>query len=287
MLALTLTLLASATPGRVFVTPAQAADMIGDGAITIDARLSSSAPYLPNARTLSWFMLRDGLGRTGRLAETAKLEEALREIGVEADQPVLVYGEADRGWGEEARIWWTLAYLGHRNVRILDGGIQAWRAAGLRTWDDVADAKEGSFRARVEKKLRADHQRVLAAVRGHDAQVLDARTQEEYDGATPYFSYRGGHVPGARRLEWRQLLDDRGRVLPRERLERLFTKFGLSRKKPVIAYCTGGVRSAFVIAALVEAGFEDTMNYDGSWWDWASRTELPISRMPAPRVAPR
>lgn len=283
MLAALLALTCAASPGRVFVEPADAAKMVEAGAIVIDARRGASAPFLPHARRLSWWDLRDGLFRTGRLAPTQEVAAALVEIGVRDDRPVLVYGDADRGWGEEARIWWTIAYLGHPDVRILDGGIQAWTAAKLPTREDeTKPSSPGRFTPRVTDRLRADHDAVAAMMKAN-AQIIDARTLEEYEGATPYLSFRGGHVPGAVRVEWRALLDDRGRVLPRAALAARLARFGLDPARPTVAYCTGGVRSAFVVAALVELGFADAKNYDGSWWDWSSRTDLPVSRASEPK----
>lgn len=268
---------------RVFVDVAAARGYVERGAVVLDARKDPEAPYLPNARPLDWMDVRDGFGRTGKLAETKALVRALEAAGVDSDRPVLIYGDASEGWGEEGRLWWMLAYLGHPEARILDGGLKAWRRAGAPlSAAPVAATKKGRFVAHPRPRLRADYVRTNRIRKLENGRVLDVRTREEFRGQTPYWSWRGGHIPGARNLTWRGLFDDDGRVLPRRRLRALLLRAGLDPSAPTVAYCTGGVRSAFMVAALVEAGWEDVANYDGSWWDWSARTRLPVTKEPRP-----
>ena len=103
------------------------------------------------------------------------------------------------------------------------------------------------------------------------AQLLDTRTRDEHRGETPYFSARGGHIPQSHHADWRWLIDDKG-LLPKEVLLRNLP----SSKQPLIAYCTGGVRSAFVVAVLHHLG-RRAADYDGSWWEWAGDDALPIA----------
>jgi thiosulfate/3-mercaptopyruvate sulfurtransferase len=272
--------LSVAAPPPVFVSPARGAELIAAGAVVLDARGGDAkAPFLPGARTVAWMKLRDGLGRTGRLDDDlGALARAFRKRGVSATRPVLVYGAFAEGWGEEGRIWWTLRYLGHPSVHILDGGVAAWTAEDRPTAARAeGKAEPGDFEPRPVAALRADW-RAVDAARRSGAVVLDVRTRAEFDGATPYWSKRGGHVPGARHLDWKTLIGDDGRLLPVDALRDRLGALGLRPDAPIIAYCTGGVRSAFVEAALMHAGFTRAANYDGSWWDWSARSELPIER---------
>jgi len=275
---LTLGLLA-ATGAGVFVNPEAAAARVEAGATVIDARGTfAKSPYLPGAHVVDWMALRDGLTRTGRLADEAALRRAFERAGVRADRPVVVYGAADEGWGEEGRIWWTLRYLGHPDVVILDGGVKAWLRAGRPTADAPAPDAPGRWPTKPKARLRAKSKEVLEAGPHRDVVVLDVRTPEEYAGETPYLSARGGHVPGAKHLEWRSLLEADGRLLPRAELDKRLEAAGITKDKRVIAYCTGGVRSGFVVAALAHLGYADVANYDGSWWDWAEQEDLPVAK---------
>ncbi len=262
----------------VFIDVHEAQKMPPD-TIVLDARGSrAKAPYLPGARIVSWDGLRDGRGRTGKLADEEKLRRAFERRGVTEGRPVLVYGDMGEGWGEEARIWWTLRYLGHPQVRILNGGLQAWTRAGAPTAPKPgARPAKGKLRAKLDPTLRAELSQVDQARRSKGP-IIDARTYKEFQGETPYLSFRGGHIPGARSLHWKMLLGKDGRLLKSALLEQRLKKLGFHKDQPVIAYCTGGVRSAFVIAALRHLGFDKAANYDGSWWEWSAEGKLPAER---------
>lgn len=266
--------------GQVFVAPQHAQALLKAEATVIDARGTfASAPYLPGARVIDWMALRDGIARTGRLAPESALRQAFGAAGIEQGRPVLVYGAAQDGWGEEGRIWWTLRYLGHPKVYILDGGVAAWTQAKLPTAGAALEAKAGSkWPSTVHPRLRAARAEVAQAQHRKDVLVLDVRTPEEFAGSTPYLSPRGGHVPGAQHLEWRELIDMQGRLRPVPELKALFRAKGLTERQRAIAYCTGGVRSAFVVAVLAHIGHPDPANYDGSWWDWSMQDNLPVAK---------
>ena len=273
-----LTLLAGAAQATVFLRPAEAARWIATHEATVlDARgRDATPPFIPGAVRFDWRDHVSGGVRSGRLAEPAKVAAALQQLGVANDRAVLVYGAARDGWGEEARAWWTLRYLGVREVRILDGGLRAWRRAGHPTDSKPGTAKvRGRLRVTLEAGLRVDTDAV-ARLRDGRARILDVRRAEEYAGATPYWSSRGGHVPGARHLHWKAVLDADGFLRPAAELEQRFAAAGVTRGTPVVTYCTGGVRSAFVQAALVHLGYAAVANYDGSWWAWSARADLPV-----------
>lgn len=263
---------AAAVARPVFLSPEAAQALIEDGARVLDARGGNAeAPYLPGAVETSWTDVRDGLLRVGRLTTADAARAHYEAKGVRLDRPVLVYGAAADGWGEEGRVWWDLRYLGHREVYILDGGVRAWIQARGRTASVPSGPLRGDFGPpRVMADLRANAGRVQA-LRADGARIFDARTTEEYQGATPFMSPRGGHVPGAHSLHWKTLLDPQGKLRTPIELESLLG----SGDAPTVVYCTGGVRSAFVVAVLTHLG-RPAVNYDGSWWDWSSQEDLPV-----------
>lgn len=240
------------------------------------------AGHIPGAIRIDWSDFRDGWGRTGKL--TDDLDDLARELaadyGVDARRPVVVYGNARNGWGEEGRIVWMLAYLGHPDVSLLDGGFAAWVAAGGATSTADEEALPAEFTARPDPALRATAGDVDRARHG-PAVVLDVRTREEWNGATPYFEARGGHIPGARHLEWKDLIAADGHFDPDAARERL-RELGLAAPQPVITYCTGGVRSAHTWVLLRALGFTDVRNYDGSWFEWSADDSRPVASEPRP-----
>jgi thiosulfate/3-mercaptopyruvate sulfurtransferase len=105
--------------------------------------------------------------------------------------------------------------------------------------------------------------------------LIDNRTQKEYQGATPYGSTRGGHIPNAKHIHWPDFFTDEGRLKSATDLTKLLQKAGVRSGQEVIVYCTGGVRSAMAYFVFRYLGFK-VRNYDGSWWDWSHDPNLPI-----------
>jgi thiosulfate/3-mercaptopyruvate sulfurtransferase len=249
------------------------------GTVTIlDARPASDyrRGHVPGAVQIDWTDFRDGWWRTGKLPPDLQgLATKLAGYGVDERRPVVVYGKARDGWGEEGRIAWMLAYLGHREVSILDGGWPAWLGSGLPVSQSNERPLSGHFVAHPVPDLRASADDVEALRHGAGT-VLDVRTIEEWRGATPHFAARGGHVPGAVHLEWKDLLDARGRFDPDLARARLRAA-GVDPTKPVITYCTAGVRSAEAWLLLRSLGYPDVRSYDGSWYEWSGDDSRPVS----------
>lgn len=246
--------------------------------------------HVPGAVRVSWLDYRNGRGRTGKLpVDLAAVARDLARKGVDGGRPVVVYGRARDGWGEEGRVAWTLAFLGHPRVTVLDGGWTAWRAAGGTVERGVPRPTPGHFEAHPRPAMRATADDVAATLTtaplGRAAVVLDTRSTAEWEGARRYWPARVGHIPGAVHLEWRDLLDGTGRIdrSPAQRA-RLAT-LGLTPDRPVITYCVAGVRSGEAFWALRALGFRDVRNYDGSWYEWAADPRRPVAREPGPERA--
>jgi thiosulfate/3-mercaptopyruvate sulfurtransferase len=244
----------SASAARL-VDPIEARRLVDDGATVLDTRSTWSflTGHLPGAVSVGWRIGVVGGLRSGILGDPADVARAYAAVGVQNDRPVLVVGAWTGGWGEEGRVAWDLAYLGHPDVNVLVGGDGAWTGP----WSYGPSRPEaGDFTATVREALRADRDDVRA---GH-ALVIDVREPDEFDGSNRYLAAYGGHVPGAVSVPWRTLLDGTAAPLPVDR--------------PLVVYCTGGVRSAMAWLWLTNHG-HTVANYDGSWWDWAAAEPRP------------
>ncbi len=273
-----LSLFSTPSSAEVFVDVPELLALQKQGAAVVDARGGESwhQGRVPDAGSLSWWALRAGQLRTGLLTDDLEhLLEYIQKAGVSQDKPVVVVGQADQGWGEEGRIFWTLEVLGHKDVHILDGGLRAWQDAG-QPLEYLSRPARGDFVPQAPGAQRADLARVRQAAETGDALIWDTRSEAEFHGATPAGERRGGHIPGAKNLFWKELLDEEGRLLPAKELERKLTQTGIVRGQPIISLCTGGVRAGFGYAVLRELGYSELMVYDGSMWEWSADADLPL-----------
>jgi thiosulfate/3-mercaptopyruvate sulfurtransferase len=215
-------------------------------------------------------------GDNGRhpLPDPAVVEAAFRRCGVREDRPVVVYDPEDATVA--ARAWWLLGYLGHPDVSVLDGGLRAWREAGLPVSTGVEPAPApGDFTARPGGRPVVDD--AGAAELARHGVLLDARTAERYRGETEPIDAVAGHIPGARSAPaWDNLDATTGRFLPADQLRARFAALGAVPGAAVGAYCGSGVTAAQEVLALEVAGIPAAL-YVGSWSRWITDPARPVA----------
>lgn len=206
---------------------------------------------------------RAGLGRHP-LPTSSALQAAARRWGLGQQQPVVVYDDWNRAGS--ARGWWVLTAAGLGDVRILDGGLAAWVAAGGPLESGPVSPPAGDVTV-VHSDLHAGGRAVLTAddlAGGAVATLLDARAPERFRGEVEPVDPVAGHIPGARNLPAASLLGADGRFLPGDRLTELVGAIGPS----VGAYCGSGVTASVVLAALQTLGVDGAL-FPGSWSQWS------------------
>jgi thiosulfate/3-mercaptopyruvate sulfurtransferase len=195
--------------------------------------------------------------------------------GVSESKEVVAY-ENNSGM-RAARALWFLDYFGHPNARMLDGGMQAWKAAGFPTVTDAISPKAASFRVSERPDVLATADDVLQSLSNKEISILDTRSRAEYVG-TQVRAARGGAIPGAIHIEWTDNLDAGGKFKSTSELQAMYSQAGITPNKEVISYCQGGYRAAHSYVALRLIGFPKIRNYIGSWKEWGDRTDLPIEK---------
>ena len=224
------------------------------------------------------------------LIPTAEQAEAvLRRWRVGEGDRIVFYD--DIGLNRQAiRAYWLLRLYRYPKARlhILDGGIEAWRRAGLPTTTEVpgSDADAGRRRpvvlGRRDESIIATYDQVLAWSRESSAspesptRILDVRTAGEWVG-TDLRAKRGGHIPGARNRLFSDLLTDEGTFRPVMEMLSIIRSSGVDPAEVRATYCQGGVRAALAWFVHHElAGFEGVRSYAGSWEEWGNRPDSPI-----------
>ncbi len=206
------------------------------------------------------------------------VEAAARRWGIGQNQSVVVYDDWNRAGS--ARAWWVLTAAGLPDVRILDGGLRAWLAAGgaLQTGTptpapgDITIGHDDLY-AGGRPTLTAEQ---IAAREG--VTLLDARAPERFRGEAEPVDPVAGHIPGARNLPSTSTLGPDGRFLPGARLAGLLAESGVPDTGTVGVYCGSGVTASVLIAALEAAGMDAAL-FPGSWSQWCAE-DRPVSRGP-------
>lgn len=213
-----------------------------------------------------------GAGGRHPMPAPQTVQGTLRRCGVDADSTVVVYD--GRTSLAAARAWWVFRYFGLADVRVLDGGMAAWRAAGGAVTAAEPAAGAGTFTA------APGHLPVLdaegAALVARDGILLDARAPERYAGESEPMDPVAGHIPGAVNAPMSDYLQEDGRFAPPARLQEYFTAKGVDRDVTVGTSCGSGVTAAHEALALSEIGVRPAV-YVGSWSDWVTDPGRPVA----------
>ena len=190
-------------------------------------------------------------------------------LGVSNGDTVVVYDSG--GWVAAPRVWWMFLSYGHRDVRILNGGLKKWRAEGRPVESGEVKAKPATFKASYDAKRVRSIEQMIANVASRNEQVIDARAADRFEGraAEPRPGIRSGHIPGALNLPYNNLFDAAtGTMKPLDELKKAFAGAGVDTARPIVTSCGSGVSAAVLTLALYRLGVENTALYDGSWSEW-------------------
>ncbi|GAA1555731.1 sulfurtransferase [Streptomyces globosus] len=219
-----------------------------------------------------------GAGGRHPLPDTEEFGAAMRRAGVCADVPVVVY-DGGQGWAA-ARAWWLLRWTGHPQVRVLDGGLAAWTAAGGEVTSEAAAPVQGDFKPTPGAMGLLDADGAAALAR--EGVLLDARAGERYRGEVEPIDPVGGHIPGALSAPTTDNTGPDGLFLPAADLRARFAGLGAAGGAPVGVYCGSGVSGAHEVLALEVAGIGAAL-YAGSWSEWSADPQRPVATGPDPQ----
>ncbi len=248
-------------------------DVRGEGAYTA---------HIPGAVHSTWHEYSDPQATAKGLLDpdVDRLEKRLQALGINHSSDVVVYSNPFDNWGDEGRMFWMLDYLGHKSVKVLDGGWPKWTAEHRPYQHEPVRPKLGNFKASVQPNVIIDKQELKKLVKSprRDTVIVDARSVEEYAGKEIDGLPRPGHIPSAVNIPWSGFLRQDATVKPVSAVREMFHAFGMNEQQEVITYCLGGLRSAWVYFLLKLAGYQQVRNYPGSWWEWSRDFAAPAEK---------
>ena len=276
---------------QVVITPAELTDVLraGDPVTILDVRWRLDDPdgraaylqgHIPGAVYVS---LDDELSDhtiTGRgrhpLPSGRSVETSARRWGIRQGVPVVVYDDWNRAGS--ARAWWVLTAAGLADVRILDGGLSAWRSAGGTLATDPVAPPPGDATA-LHDDLYAGALPTLTAqqVSASDLTLLDARAPERFRGDVEPMDRVAGHIPGAENLPSGEVLNGDGTFIAEDALRELLAEHSFENATRLGAYCGSGVTASITVAALATVGYQAAL-FPGSWSEWSSDPARAIAR---------
>lgn len=206
-------------------------------------------------------------------------------VGINSDKKVVVYEDAmDNGYGRSCRGLFILKYLGHKNVTVLHGGFQAWLMKNYPTTKEIPVPAQKDFVVSIDNSMIIDSEEMLAALNNPNVTILDVRDHAEWIGVSsspygPNFAPRKGRLPGAKWLEWYNMMKNVNSIpwfKEPEELKKLFAEVGVTPESNVIIYCFKGARTSNVYISMKMAGIKNVKCYFSAWNDWSRDFSLPI-----------
>lgn len=221
-----------------------------------------------------------------RLPEKQAFEKLLSRIGVSADTTVVL---TDNMFNRASvRMYYTLKYFGHKDVRILNGGTKNWDATGKKLTTDITKVERSNYKVR---EANEDYVIKLEAVKkaiGSDQQIIDGRPIDQFTGKLPGKVFhtnkahkRLGHLPDSINVPWMENLNKDGTFKSLKNLRELYASHGIDvdGDGEVVTYCNEGLHAAmpwFILRELF--GNEEIRLYDDSMAEWANREDTPLEK---------
>ncbi|MBP1317013.1 sulfurtransferase [Herbaspirillum sp. 1130] len=209
------------------------------------------------------------------LPDRQQFVQAMRDLGINNDTQVVAYDA--HGGMYAARLWWLLRWIGHSDVAVLDGGMEAWQALGeTLTSETPAPAAPGNIQDLSSLVKTVDAQALLDNLKSQTLQVVDARAPDRFRGENETIDAVGGHIPGAKNRFFKDNLQADGHFKSATQLREEWLSV-VGDPQAAVMQCGSGVTACHNLLALEVAGLPGAHLYPGSWSEWSSDPQRPVA----------
>ncbi|MGI9234275.1 MAG: sulfurtransferase [Woeseiaceae bacterium] len=195
---------------------------------------------------------------------------AMGALGVGDDSRVVLYDRMNTVWA--SRVWWMLRWIGFDNAALLDGGLDAWTAAGGAVSTEAVSPSARTLTVTLRPELIVDQDEVRASIGDDSVNLIDAMTEQHYRGEWAMYA-RPGHITGATNVPTTALFDESGKFRSEDELDVLFDS---DRGTRAITYCGGGIAASADAFVMTRLGFTDVAIYAASLQEWAANPDNPM-----------
>jgi thiosulfate/3-mercaptopyruvate sulfurtransferase len=196
------------------------------------------------------------------LPDIKKLQEKLRLAGASEHKCIVVYDDSRLAYS--AHTWWLLKYMGHNNVRILNGGFKSWLAINGAQDRRTPQPQKGTFTAKIQENSIVHREQILAS---NSVCLIDSREARRYQGLEELIDPIAGCIPGAINYPWQNIVDENGFMKTIEWQKEYWQS--LPTQENLVVYCGSGVTACMNMLSLHLCGINAKL-YPGSWSDWCS-----------------
>ncbi|MFV0425318.1 MAG: sulfurtransferase [Bacilli bacterium] len=250
--------------------------------IIIDARSNDdyNKGHIEGAINVIWQQLSNvdvnpGEEGFGVVLEQNQLQDVLQNLGFNNDSEIVLYSNGADGWGEDGRILWSLLINGVENLKLLDGGYNAWTSKDFATSKETTTLSKGDITLNnFDSSMVIDTDELVNLIDDGNAKIIDTREEKEYEGAILYGEAKGGKIPTSINIPFTSLYNEDNTIKSQEEVDKIMEENGISKEDKIVTYCTAGIRSASMFVTLKTYGYENVVNYDESFYRWSAVEEV-------------